>query len=58
MSHHIIPQFNTCITKNMRDTLHKSDLSEFLILIKRDELNKTYFVCIGQILAEKDLIVR
>lgn len=42
----------------MRDALHKSDLSEFLILIKRDELNKTYFVCIGQILAEKALIVR
>lgn len=31
---HIIPQFDTCITKNMRDTLHKSDLSEFLIQIK------------------------
>lgn len=48
----------TCITKNMKDVLHKSDLSAFLIQIKQSELNKTYFVCIGQILAEKALIVR
>lgn len=42
----------------MKDVLHKSDLSAFLIQIKQSELNKTYFVCIGQILTEKALIVR